>query len=253
MIKGRNIFILVLVAAIFMACEPAGRKYINKHYLCDFEGTYWDALVDSDPNGSNLLNGSIATSWCDEKSGLSGNVSQPFEEYLYWEGVAVSNHCSIDIENNGKPTDQLYAYTNSAYSGNNFIICNAFMNSPFLTFESKRSFIGSMQIALTTYSYNATINGNHIAPPLGKDESIWVEAVGYTIEDGKEREEATAKFYLYENGNPAFTGWKKLYLVSMCQIDKIVFNIKWNGNGALPYPAYFAIDDIDVVQKVYIE
>ena len=77
--------------------------------------------------------------------------------------------------------------------------------------------------------------------------------MGYTIENGEEREEATAKFYLYENVKPAFTGWKKLYLVSMCQIDKIVFNIKWNGEGYLPYPAYFAIDDIDVVQKEYIE
>lgn len=251
MIKVRNIFTLALVAATFLACEPAGKKYINKHYLCDFEGAYWDALVDSDANGANLLNGTIATSWCDEKSGLSGKVSQPFEGY--WEGVAVSNHCSTDHENNGKPTDQLYAYADNAYSGNNFLICNAFMDSPFLTFESKRSFIGSMQIALTTYSYNATMYGNHLTPPLGKDESIWVEAVGYTIKDGEEREEATAKFYLYENGKPAFTGWKKLYLVSMCQIDKIVFNIKWSGEGYLPYPAYFAIDDIDVVQKEYIE
>lgn len=250
MIKFRKTTFGLLLTLLFVACGPDG-KYINKHFLCDFEGEYWDSLVDSDPNGSNLLNGTIATSWCDEKSGLSGAVSQPYEGY--WEGVALSNHCSTDYTSNGKPTDQLYAYVNNAYSGNNFLICNAFMDSPFLTFESKQSYIGSMQIALTTYSYNATMNGNHLTPPLGKDESIWVEAVGYTIKNGEEREEATAKFYLYENGNPAFTGWKKLYLVSICKVDKIVFNIRWNGEGYLPYPAYFAIDDIDIVQKEYIK
>jgi hypothetical protein len=39
----------------------------------------------------------------------------------------------------------------------------------------------------------------------------------------------------------------------MSKVDKIVFNIKWNGNGFLPYPAYFAIDDIVVVRQERME
>ena len=231
-----------------MACENGGSTYTNKHYLCNFEGKYWDTLVDSDPNGANLLNGTIATSWHDEKSDLAGEVSQPYAGY--WEGVALSNYCSKDCENDGTPDDQLYAYVDKAYSGKNFLVCNAFMGSPFLSFKSKQSFIGSMQIALTTYSYNATMNGNHLAPPLAENQSIWIEAEGYI--NGSEEVQATAKFYLYEKGKPAFEGWKKWYLTSMCKIDKIVFNIKWNGKGYLPYPAYFAIDDIEVVRPEYI-
>ena len=234
-----------------MACEKSASSYSNKRNICDFEGTYWNALVDTNPNGDNLLNGTIPTSWCDEKSGLSSEVSQPLEGY--WEGIALSNHCSTDYLNNGSPTDQLYAYVDKAYSGKNFIICNAFIDSPFLVLKNKRSFIGSMHIALTTYSYNATINGNEYNPtPLGENQSIWIEASGY-INDSDDVQ-ATAKFFLYQDGKPAFDGWEKWYLTSMCEIDKIVFEIKWDGGGEYnPYPAYFAIDDIEIIQKEYIE
>jgi hypothetical protein len=246
-------YTIAAIGAIFGlgACAPESDNYNVNRYLCNFEGDYWDALVDTNPNGDNLLNGSISPIWHDGHSDLMGKVSQPFEGY--WEGVALSNHCSTDYAAKGSPRDQLYAYTDAAYSGRNFIICNAFMDSPFLAFDSKRSYIESMQIALTTYSYNATMYGNHLTPPITKEHSIWVEAVGYTIEDGVEREEATTKFYLYENGQPAFTGWKKIYFSSMSKVDKIVFNIKWNGNGFLPYPAYFAIDDIVVVRQERME
>jgi hypothetical protein len=37
-------------------------------------------------------------------------------------------------------------------------------------------------------------------------------------------------------------------------VDKVVFNIKWDGTGEYnPYPAYFAIDDVDVVRTEKIE
>ena len=250
MLKLKHITTLITAVAILTACSSGGRIYKNRRYICDFEGNYWDSLVDSDPNGANLLNGTIPTSWCDDKSGLTGEVSQPYNGY--WEGAALSNHCSKDWENDGQPNDQLYAYVDKAFSGKNFVICNAFMNSPFLALKNKSGFIGSMNIALTTYSYNATMNGNHITPALGASESIWIEAKGYI--NGSNDVQATAKFYLYENGKPAFEGWKKWYLTSMCEIDKIVFEIKWNGEGEYnPYPAYFAIDDIEVIQKEYIE
>jgi hypothetical protein len=238
---------MLLSAFLVLACAPESNNHVVRHYLCSFEGAEWDALVDSDPNGNNLLNG-FASSWHDEKSDLAGEVSQPYPGY--WEGVALSNHCSKDCQNDGKPTDQLYAYVEKAYSGKNFIICNAFMNSPFIYFPNKRSYIESMQIALTTYSYNTALNGNHIARPLADNQSIWVEAVGYTIENGKEEAGGVVKFYLYKNGKPTITGWEKISFATMSRADKIVFNIKWDGGGDyVPHPAYFAIDDIVVVRQ----
>lgn len=242
------ILISVLTLAGVAACAPESDNEVVCKYTCDFEGEYWDALVDPSPNGDNLINSTIESAWHDEQSDLAGEVSQPFAGY--WEGVAVSNHCSTDFTNNGKPTDQLFVYADNAYSGKNFIVCNAFMNSPFIYFPNKRSYIESMQIALTTYSYNATMNGNHLTEPLTGNQSIWVEAVGYTIENGEEQAGGVVKFYLYEKGKPAITGWDKISFATMSRADKIVFNIKWDGGGDyLPFPAYFAIDDIVVVRQ----
>ncbi len=248
MLKFRKTLIGLLLASLFVACGPDG-KYINKKYLCDFEGAYWNALVDSDANGANLLNGAIATSWCDEKSGLSGAVTQPYEGY--WEGLALSSHYSTDCENDGQPDDQLYIYAERAYSGANALICNCFFGGVEMRFESKPSHIESIMVANTTYLHTVATKGNHITPALGEKESIWVEASGYI--NGSDEVQATAKFYLYKSGKAAFDGWHRWYMTSMCQVDRIVFEVKWDGEGYNPYPAYFAMDDIKIVQQEFIE
>ena len=240
-------YIALLLWGLFlaMACAPESNNHVVKHYLCNFEGTYWDALVDSSPNGDNLLNGTIATSWHDEKSDLMGEVTVPYEGY--WSGLALSNHFSTDCANDGKPTDQLYIYADGAYSGKNALICNCFFGGVELRFESKTSYLESIMVANTTYLQNVAVNGNHLTAPLGANESIWIEAKGYV--NGSDEVQATTTFYLYKNGKPAFEGWTKWYMNSMCKADKIVFEIKWNGSGYNPYPAYFALDDIKVVRQ----
>ena len=244
--KLKQILALSLAVAMVVACAPESNNHIVRHYLCDFEGAKWDALVDSDPNGTNLLNGTIATSWHDEKSDLTGAVTQPYEGY--WEGLALSNHCSKDCENDGQPNDQLYAYVDGAYSGKNFLVCNCFFGGVEMRFESKASYIEYIMIANTTYLHAVATKGNHITPALGANESIWIEAKGYI--NGSDEVQATTTFYLYKDGVPAFEGWAKWYMASMCKADRIVFEVKWDGAGYNPYPAYFAMDDIKVVRQV---
>lgn len=234
-----------LSALLFVACAPESSHDIVNHYICDFEGAEWDALVDSNPNGDNLLNGSIALAWHDEKSDLAGEVTIPFEGY--WGGAAISNHCSQDLQNNGTPTDQLYAYAEGAYSGKNFLICNCFWGGVELRFESKASFVESIMVANSTYSRAVTTNGNHLTAPIDENTSIWIEATGYI--NGSDKAQASTKLYLYKNGKPAFDGWTKWYMTSMCKADRIVFDVKWNGTDYNPYPAYFAMDDIKVVRQ----
>lgn len=238
-----KISILFFSLAI-VACGNEGGNYVNKRYLCDFEGKYWNALVDSNPNGDNLANGTIATSWHDEKSGLAGEVTVPYEGY--WEGLALSNHCSKDCENDGQPDDQLYAYVDGAYSGKNFLICNCFFGGVELYLGEEPAYVESLMVANTTYLHAVATQGNHLTTPLDKNTSIWVEAAGYL--DGSDQIQATAKFYLYKEGEPAFDGWEKWYMTSMCKVNKIVFDIKWSGKDYNPYPAYFAMDDIKLVR-----
>ncbi|MBQ5653480.1 MAG: hypothetical protein IIV28_01650, partial [Alistipes sp.] len=54
------------VAFALLSCAPESNGLERKFYTCDFEGEAWDALVDSNVNGDNLLNGTIAPSWHDE-------------------------------------------------------------------------------------------------------------------------------------------------------------------------------------------
>ena len=244
MLNSRKTLIGLLLALLLVACGPDG-YYINEKYLCDFEGEYWNALVDSDPNGTNLLNGTITTSWHDAVSGLSGSVSQPYAGY--WEGLALSNHCSTNCEEDGQPDDQLYIYAEGASSGKNALICNCFFGGVEMRFENKSSHIESIMVANTTYLHAVATKGNHITPALGANESIWVEASGYI--NGSEDIQATAKFYLYKNGKAVFDGWERWYMTSMCKVDRVVFEVKWNGEGYNPYPAYFAMDDITIVQQ----
>ena len=246
--RFQYIAVLLVSALSVLACAPESNNHVVRHYLCTFEGADWDALVDSNPNGNNLLEG-FASSWHDEKSDLTGKVEVPYEGY--WSGLALSNHCSLDIVNDGQPDDQLYIYAEGAYSGKNALICNCFFGGVELGFEIKASYIESVMVANTTYLYNVAKNGNHLTPPLGESESIWIEAKGYV--NGSDEVQATTTFYLFKDGMPAFEGWEKWYMTSMCKADKIVFDIKWDGTGYNPYPAYFALDDIKVVRQEPIE
>ena len=243
-----GIVALMFAAWMMRSCVPESDNYTVNRYNCNFEGAYWDSLVDSNPNGDNLLTGEIATSWHDEASDLSGSVSQPFPGY--WEGAALSNHCSMQSDADGTYDKQLYAYVEAPYSGRNFLICNGFMSGSIeLRFDSKSSYLESMMVANTTYSRNVTGNGYRTAErPLGKDESIWIEARGYI--NGSDEVQAVSRFYLYEKGKPSFEGWHKWYMNSMCKVDRLVLHVCWDGKLEYnPYPAYFALDDIIVVRQ----
>ena len=36
--------------------------------------------------------------------------------------------------------------------------------------------------------------------------------------------------------------------VGCFKVSKVKFDVQWNGNGEFPHPAYFALDDISVVE-----
>lgn len=238
--------IIVLAVLVLVACAPESDNYDVVHYTCNFEGAYWDAFVDSDPNGNNLLNGTIERAWHDEASDLAGAVEEPYTGW--WSGLALSNHCSKDFQNDGKENKQLYTYVDSAYSGKNFLVCNCFFGGVELSFKNKTSYVESMMVANTTYSYAVVANGNHMTGPLAENESIWIEAKGYL--NGSDEVQATATFYLYKDGQPAFDGWAEWNIAaSMARVDKLVLDVKWNGSGYNNYPAYFALDDIKVVRQ----
>ena len=98
----KSVLFLVL-ALLFFSCGKSSKDYEVVRYLCDFEGAYWDSLVNDQLNNDNLPAGTFTFSWYEEESGLAGEVTEPWSGY--WEGVALSNFCSMAEDENGNFSD----------------------------------------------------------------------------------------------------------------------------------------------------
>ena len=155
----KSVLVLVLALALF-SCTSSS-DYVVFNELVDFEGDYWNNLIDDRLNisGNAEYTNTLSYSWHDEKCDLRGEVFEPYPGC--WQGAAISNYCSKDLQSDGNENRQLCAYVDRAYSGDNFLICNGFMDGVVeLRFDSKRSYIGSMMVANTTYFYSVAKNGN---------------------------------------------------------------------------------------------
>ena len=266
----KKIYLILALGAMVAACSPdnggnngndgAGTTRIT----LDFEGDYWNALIDNAQYGGDLLYKGENYSWYDEATNLEHtNIASGYE----WDGVyyytasafmAVSNYLSTDYAANGSSMEQLTVYGSAMHSGGNCVVCNGYKSSygdnrPTLSFRNEVAYIESVWIANTTYFYNVAINGNDFAKPL-TSESVWVCATGYTLDaEGNEIEGSALDFFLYKDGKDALNGgWKKWDLSSLGKVNKVKFDVQWNGEGgadAFMHPAYFALDDITVVKE----
>lgn len=263
----KKFFLILALGAMVASCSPdnnSGNDGDGKNRVTlTFEGDYWNSLIDSPQYGGELLYKGETYSWYDEATDLehinNAGVS-------VWDGVtyytasafmAVSNHLSTDCVENGSSAQQLTVYGSAMHSGSNCVVCNGYKstygdNRPTLSFRSDGAYIESVWVANTTYFYNVALNGNSFAAPL-TTESVWVRATGYSLDaEGNEVEGSSLDFYLYKAGKVAFEGWSKWNLSALGKVQKVKFDVQWNGEGgadAFMHPAYFALDDITVVKE----
>ena len=265
----KKIFFVLALGAMVAACSPEnngneGAGDDKNRVTLDFEGDYWTSLIDNPQYGGNLLYKGENYSWYDEATNLEHtNIASGYE----WEGVyyytasafmAVSNYLSTDYAANGSSMEQLTVYGSAMHSGSNCAVCNGYKSSygdnrPTLSFRTEVAYIESVWVANTAYFYNVALNGNDFAKPL-TSESVWVCATGYTLDaEGNEIEGSALDFYLYKDGKDALNGgWKKWDLSALGKVNKVKFDVQWNGEGgadAFMHPAYFALDDITVVKE----
>ncbi len=261
----KKIFMILALGAMVVACTPdnGGNNDDGKNRITlDFEGEKWDALIDDPQYGGTLLYGATPYSWYDEKSDIAHNASNS-----EWDGdfypnawIGVSNYCSTDYTANSNSMAQLTVHVEAMHSGTNCVVCNGYKSSwgdnrPTLSFRNEASYIESVWVANTTYLYAEVVGceGSYAAP-LTAEQSIWVRATGYTLDaEGNEVEGSSLDFYLYKDGKDALNGgWKKWNLSSLGKVNKVKFDVQWNGAGGADnfrHPAYFAIDDITVVKE----
>ena len=262
----KKIFAILLLAAAVASCSSDNQEVNNNvktRAVLTFEGDYWNSLIDNPQYGGEHLYKGETYSWYDAATDLEhANIAGGYE----WGGVfyytssafmAVSNILSTDYAENGSSAEQLTIYGSAMHSGSNCVVCNGYKSSygddrPTLSFRSEAAFIESVWVANTTYLHNVALNGNDFAMPLS-NESIWVRATGYTLDaEGNEVEGSSLDFYLYKAGQVAFEGWSKWDLTALGKVNKVKFDVQWNGEGGADnflHPAYFALDDITVVKE----
>lgn len=260
----KKIFLILALGAMVASCTPdnnGGNEGDGKtRVTLTFEGDYWNSLIDSPQYNGELLYKQEGYSWYDEATDLYSTVNELWYTAAYWNGgLAVSNYYTTDYTTTTSFMEQLTVFTEGAHSGSNCIVSNGYKCDMMgdarsvLQFKNGEGFIESAWVAHTGYSYFSAMEGCGQATPLTAEQSIWIEAKGYALDaEGNEVEGNALLLYLYENGKASFSGWKKWDLSSLGKVNKVKFDVQWNGEGgadAFMHPAYFALDDITVVKE----
>ena len=246
----RHLFKISLAAAAAVTLAASCDKepeYTLK--TLSFEGSKWDALVDSPQYGGPLLYGDMVSgvdyNWYDQgNTELASELCESNGAAIYWNGGhAVSNYT-------GQPattdyTLQLAIPLESGHDGSkNFCVHNGFKsefskNVGYFYFKDGTGrTIESMYVTNTSY-YLGTVE------PLATD-SDWtkVTATGYNAEGSVT---GTSEIYLTESGK-SINEWTLWDLTGLGTPVRVEFNITSSiqNEYGMAAPGYFAYDDVTV-------
>ena len=258
----KKILSILALCALVVSCTPdnnGGNDDGKNRVVLSFEGESWDALIDVPQYGGELLYSATPYFWYDEATDLEHQASNTEWSGFYYPGawMGVSNYCSTDYASFASSQSQLTVCASAMHSGSNCVVCNGYSSSwgdsrPAISFREGAAFVESVWVANTTYLCGEALLDGGFSPKL-TNESIWVRATGYTLDaEGNEVEGSSLDFYLFEEGKLAFSEWKKWVLTPLGKVNKVKFDVQWNGAGGADnflHPAYFALDDITVVKE----
>lgn len=236
--KAVRLSVCMLCAGMLVASCNESEKEMRA--ILDFEGTYWDALIDDVQYGGALLYGETASGyrWIDEHTQLSGGMTNAWGGmYGFSEGgIAISNYVSDDFENHKDFNHQLEAP--STIGGKNFamVYCDAE-----LTFmDGKAHVIESMQICPSTYLIGIALYGNEFCKTLGTDDFLTLHI---QADNG-----VAMQVDLLPEGKIQDT-WKKVDLSGLGAVKSIRFSMTGSDSTAygMNTPAYVAVDNIEIV------
>lgn len=244
--------------------------------IVDFEGDYWNALIDDPQYGGKLLYGEggfgmeTPYTWTDANTGLShafpksdGAYGAP---YCYWSyGHAISNYVSGEIQTYGSYQYQLTVYkegvtgiqrTGGGHNGSdNFAMHYGYAdtsgyglgeaNLPRLTFTNGAHVIDHMYVKLTPYLLQCIVSGNDLTAAMGDNDILYLRAIGYDADNKKVSE---VKMSVCEGKNLIVKDWTKWDLSGLGAVSSVALEINGSSdNGAgFSQPAYFAYDDVAV-------
>lgn len=227
----------------------------------DFEGEYWNALIDPKQYGGKLLYGESGMGyeedngvyeWTDATTSLHSKLNGSDGSWAYWcGGVAVSNYtCNIA---DGSPSTQLSLPTGmAAHSGNNFVVAYGYYDGgwdscPVIDFKDgvARKLKG-LWVTNNSYFLNALNNGDGINSAATDATFIDVTFEGF---DAAGLSQGKVKCRL-QDGKTSVTDWKYVDLSSLGAVNSLKVNYEFSDDQKSSYgfsaPAYVAIDDVQI-------
>ena len=227
----------------------------------DFEGEYWNALIDPKQYGGKLLYGESGMGyeedngvyeWTDATTSLHSKLNGSDGSWAYWcGGVAVSNYtCNIA---DGSPSTQLSLPTGmAAHSGNNFVVAYGYNDGgwdscPVIDFKDgvARKLKG-LWVTNNSYFLNALNNGDGINSAATDATFIDVTFEGF---DAAGLSQGKVKCRL-QDGKTSVIDWKYVDLSSLGAVNSLKVNYEFSDDQKSSYgfsaPAYVAIDDVQI-------
>ena len=227
----------------------------------DFEGEYWNALIDPKQYGGKLLYGESGMGyeedngvyeWTDATTSLHSKLNGSDGSWAYWcGGVAVSNYtCNIA---DGSPSTQLSLPTGmAAHSGNNFVVAYGYNDGgwdscPVIDFkDGVARKIKGLWVTNNSYFLNSLINGDGINSAATDATFIDVTFEGF---DATGHSQGKVKCRL-QDGKTSVTDWKYVDLSSLGAVNSLKVNYEFSDDQKNSYgfsaPAYVAIDDVQI-------
>lgn len=263
----------VMALALMTSCTPDYKKV-----TLDFEGAYWDALVDNPQYGGKLIYGtynSLFWTW----SGAEGYTWTDNTTMLEFPGFpdvwgsrcyssggeVISNYVSADFK--GKDYNSQLEVPVAPKKGKNFVVHygeadpSATAKGSVIPTYSMIRFadllprtVKSIDICNTNYFLNACVYGNDMFGPVSGNTVLYVKAYGLdaagnviAITDTKLIDAEDVK--QYQDGKKK-AEWTKWNLSVLGSVSAIVFSVYGTadcyGDYGFNAPAYFAYDNVVV-------
>ena len=237
--------------------------------VLDFEGDYWDSMIDDKPFMGNLLYGGGDFSWYDSDNTSLCHIQPECGYGYFWSGGhAISNYSEISYH-----PDDLISYVEKyhgyydgyegwqflqlltpigARSGDNFAVHFGYIDGvnssmtlelPALQFEDEEArVIDHMYVTNTNYVLNQVIYGVSREDDLGGgdqfggnynglSDNTFLKIVAYGYENVDDTDyNSSVSFYLVEQGKKVVLDWKKWDLSGLGKVAKVEFNFEYSSD-----------------------
>ena len=210
----------------------------EKTATLDFEGDYWDALIDNPQYNGPLLYGenSIDYAWMDEATGLSGGMTNGYGDGKYWGGgTAISSYIDDNIQEHKTYDYQLSVPVSNGSKNFAVVYCDATIKFA----EGVKHVVKSMEICPTTYVLGTEVYGDGYAASLAESGNL---TITFTADNGK-----TMDIDLARDGNILKT-WKTFDLSELGEVNSISFTMDGSDKSdwGVKHPKGFAFDNVVV-------